>query len=48
MFLLHKKRSAQEATRYIWNMTAYGSLYLARKANQFALLFELSKSYEDL
>ena len=30
-FLLHKKRSAVDATRRIWNLTAFGSLHLARK-----------------
>ena len=30
-FLLHKNRSAMDATRCIWNLTACGSLHLARK-----------------
>ena len=31
---MSQKSSARDATRCIWNMTAYGSLHLARKAEQ--------------
>ncbi len=40
MFLLHKKRPAQDAIRCIGNMTVYGSLHLARKADLIVLFWK--------